>query len=509
MVWDTERRRWFHLYPDQDLPPADALHWTGPYKTWNTRCAECHATGYDKNYDPATQSFASTQVEIGVGCEACHGPGGAHLAWAEAGGEGDDPGFTARFDSAEATVQQCAGCHSRREAWGDGNPLPGTPYHDAYNLSLLRPGLYHADGQIRDEVYEFGSFLQSRMYAQGVSCTNCHDPHSARLRAEGNAVCTQCHSPEGNAGFPQAAGVYDAPAHHFHEPGSEGAQCRNCHMTLRVYMGVDGRRDHSFRVPRPDLAAVTDAPDACTDCHEDRDARMGGRDDRRLVPREPPSRPALRRDAGARHRRPGEHGCGPRRARRGHCRARHRPRHRALAPRGGEQPLDRRAPRAAPRRPGPAGARGRRRAAAGGAAAGSRGAADRGARRPGAVGAHRRGPRAPRRAGREPARRDCAPASRRRWREWQAALATRLDFPETHLQIGGTALLLRNFPAASQAFHEAVALDPQLVDAWSMIVRIAAATEGAAAARAVLDNALAANPEDPTLRQYDAELPRP
>src|SRR5690606_28338696 len=146
----------------------------------------CHATGYDKGYDPATRSYASTEVEIGVGCEACHGPGAAHVAWA--GGGGGDIGLTMRFDSAEATIQQCAGCHSRREAHGTGNPLPGTPYADAYNLAQLRPGLYHADGQILDEVYEYGSFLQSRMYAQGVACTDCHDPHATRLRAEGNAV---------------------------------------------------------------------------------------------------------------------------------------------------------------------------------------------------------------------------------------------------------------------------------------------------------------------------------
>ena len=223
VVWDTERNKWFHLYPDQDLPPEDGLHWTGPYKTWNARCAECHATGYDKNYDPVARSYASTQVEIGVGCEACHGPGAAHLAWAEGqepadrSADVDGFGFTVDFSRTGTAIQQCAGCHSRREAHLDGNPLPGTPYDDVYNLDLLRPGLYHADGQILDEVYVYGSFLQSRMYAQGVGCMNCHEPHSTTLVAEGNAVCTQCHSPEGTDRFPQAAGTYDTPRHHFHE----------------------------------------------------------------------------------------------------------------------------------------------------------------------------------------------------------------------------------------------------------------------------------------------------
>lgn len=236
VVWDTERHHWFHLYPDQDLPPDDGLHWSGPYKTWNARCAECHATGYEKTYDAATRSYASRQAEIGVGCEACHGPGRAHADWAATlGTEQEAPapeayGFDQPFATTEATIQQCATCHSRREAFEDASPRPGTPYHDAYNLSLLRPGLYHADGQIRDEVYVYGSFLQSKMYAKGVGCLNCHDAHSGALLAEGNAVCAQCHSLAGNPEFETLRlADYDSPEHHFHTPGSEGAQCTSCH----------------------------------------------------------------------------------------------------------------------------------------------------------------------------------------------------------------------------------------------------------------------------------------
>ena len=115
------------------------------------------------------------------------------------------------------------------------NPVPGEPYLDSYLPALLEPGLYHADGQIDGEVYEYGSFLQSRMYAAGVTCSNCHDPHSAKLRAAGNALCAQCHMPE----------KFDVVAHHHHPPGSSGAQCVNCHMPTKNYMVVDARRDHS------------------------------------------------------------------------------------------------------------------------------------------------------------------------------------------------------------------------------------------------------------------------
>lgn len=282
VAWGTEFREWYHLYPDQTLDSGDGLHWTGSYKTWNARCAECHATGYDKAYDPRARSYASTQAEIGVGCEACHGPGEAHLAWARSP---DDytvvwpglsaSGFTIEFTAGNPDVEldQCAGCHSRREPLGSSSPVPGTPFGDSYRLALLRDGLYHADGQILDEVYVYGSFLQSRMYEEGVRCSNCHEVHGAELVAEGNAVCTQCHNPQGRPDFPSLpVAEYDSPLHHFHDPDIAAAQCVSCHMPERTYMITDGRRDHSFRVPRPDHSESLGVPNACTNCHEDETA---------------------------------------------------------------------------------------------------------------------------------------------------------------------------------------------------------------------------------------------
>ena len=111
------------------------------------------------------------------------------------------------------------------------------------------------------------------MYARGVRCSNCHEPHSASLRAEGNALCGQCHGPAGNPKFPSLRkATYDTPQHHFHQPGSAGAECKSCHMIERVYMGIDARRDHSFRIPRPDLSVLLGTPNACNDCHQDKSA---------------------------------------------------------------------------------------------------------------------------------------------------------------------------------------------------------------------------------------------
>jgi Flp pilus assembly protein TadD len=250
-------------------------------------CSDCHSTNVRKNYDAATRTYRTTWSEISVGCEACHGPGSIHLAWAEGpeARRGDDPrqGLVARLDdrrgaawerdpetgrprrtaprTTEREIETCARCHSRRSQLTD-EVTAGDSLHDGFRVSLLEPGLYHADGQMRDEVYTYGSFLESRMYAAGVTCSDCHDPHSGKAAPPGDALCAQCH----------VAARYESGSHHFHDPGSPGARCTACHMPTVTYMVVDPRHDHSFRVPRPDLAARIGTPSVCKDCHPDRSA---------------------------------------------------------------------------------------------------------------------------------------------------------------------------------------------------------------------------------------------
>jgi predicted CXXCH cytochrome family protein len=297
IVWDSRAasaggQRWFHLYPHEQIDYRDILHWTGPQQNWNYMCADCHSTNLQKNYRLAEDRYETTWSDINVSCEACHGPGSHHVEWAKAlqsGRASPDPahGLTVQLrdasgspwsfqpgqsiaqrstpPSSQAEVDTCGRCHARRaQIWGDYQP--GQTMAQAYRAALLDEGLYHADGQIRDEVYEYGSFLQSKMYRAGVTCSNCHDPHSGRLRAEGNALCAQCHLPA----------TYDGPQHHFHQTDTAGARCVSCHMIERFYMVIDGRRDHSFRVPRPDLSVKLGTPTACTDCHADRSAQWAG-----------------------------------------------------------------------------------------------------------------------------------------------------------------------------------------------------------------------------------------
>ena len=287
-AWDTRPasaggERWFHLQRDA-IPPDDVLHWSRPSHTWNAMCADCHVTDYEKGYVASGDRYESRWSELGVGCEACHGPGSRHVEWARAAThagakEGARPsalemGLTAELGAEHAfrfapgaaiakrdppagapqELEVCAPCHARRATIADGWQ-PGHAFLDHYRPALLDAGLYHADGQIDDEVYEYGSFLQSRMFAAGVTCSDCHDPHS--LAVDADAVCSKCHRDE----------VFATRAHHHHEPGSESARCVSCHMPTRTYMRIDVRRDHSLRVPRPDLSVALGTPNACGACH--------------------------------------------------------------------------------------------------------------------------------------------------------------------------------------------------------------------------------------------------
>jgi tetratricopeptide (TPR) repeat protein len=273
VAWDTEKGRWFHLYPDEEIKPNDPLHWTHRHFTWNSACAECHSTDLKLNYDLDTDTYATSWAEINVSCQACHGPGANHVAWAKAEERvEEDPQLVVDYGAMDSQeqVETCARCHSRRYPISQ-DDQPGRPFLDDFMPELLREGLYHADGQILEEAFEYGSFLQSKMYQRGVGCTHCHNPHTLELHQPGNALCTACHQPNlPTEKFPTLqAKVYDAPAHHFHPVGSAGAQCVNCHMPAQTYMVIDPRRDHSLRIPRPDLSITLGTPNACTQCHTD------------------------------------------------------------------------------------------------------------------------------------------------------------------------------------------------------------------------------------------------
>jgi predicted CXXCH cytochrome family protein len=296
IAWDSRPKdqggqRWFHLYPNEEIKHDDVLHWTKLNQNWNFMCAECHSTGVRKNYDAANDRFQTTWAEINIGCEACHGKGSRHVNWARSQRswfeKDDDPrkglsvflnerdGVTWQPDPKTGNpqrsvapavtrreVETCGLCHARRGTFSE-DWVPGQPLSDTHAVSLLARGLYHADGQMRDEVYNYGSFKQSKMFAAGVTCSDCHEPHAAKLRAPGNGLCLQCH----------ASDKYEVASHNRHESVTPAVTCASCHMPVSTYMVVDKRHDHSLRIPRPDLSVKLDTPNACNNCHADKSAQ--------------------------------------------------------------------------------------------------------------------------------------------------------------------------------------------------------------------------------------------
>ena len=264
-AWDTEKNQWFDLYPNEVIAPDEWLHWTKGGLNWNTMCSDCHSTNVHKNFNEETETFNTTFSIINVSCESCHGPAKEHVRKASSPGfdsSSYDPDVHLYLTSAispHEQVDQCARCHSRRVQHTNAFSHQGE-FMDHYTPEVLRDDLYYPDGQILDEVYVYGSFVQSKMYKMNVKCSDCHNPHSLELKFAGNTLCNQCHVPA----------VYDTPKHHFHPMNTASSQCINCHMPGRTYMGNDFRRDHSFRIPRPDMSVIYATPNACNQCHEDK-----------------------------------------------------------------------------------------------------------------------------------------------------------------------------------------------------------------------------------------------
>ncbi|MFK0569768.1 multiheme c-type cytochrome, partial [Endozoicomonas sp.] len=281
IAWDSRGRaeggqHWYHLYPDENIKAGDSLHWTGYYQNWNSRCASCHSTNLEKKYSVQSNRFNTTFSQINVACEACHGAGRKHVEWARSGNKkSGDTGLLSLSDRGQwafkpgATIahrvdgrhprqqlETCASCHSLRSELTEFKP--GQPFDQQHGLRLLEPPLYQADGQIADEVYVYGSFLQSKMAQAGVVCSDCHDAHSGRVRGGAENICMQCHQSD----------TYNTPGHHQHVAGSRGSFCVDCHMSEKTYMGVDARRDHSFSIPHPELSQELAITNACTQCHD-------------------------------------------------------------------------------------------------------------------------------------------------------------------------------------------------------------------------------------------------
>ncbi|MEO8615363.1 MAG: HEAT repeat domain-containing protein [Luteolibacter sp.] len=266
---DPAKNEWFDVYGNEERNPGDWGHWTGQGMNWNAMCAACHNTRLRKNYEPRTNSYHTSMVEMSVGCEACHGPMKDHVEWQKKPPVGASKDPTLKKLTRYQMLETCGACHARRSEL-TGDLIPSESFYDHFSLTVTdETDTFHPDGQIRDEDYEFTSFLSSRMHAVGVRCIDCHDPHTGNRLAPGNQLCMNCHTAP-RPDFPTAPAI-DPTVHSHHGPDSAGNQCTSCHMPITTYMQRHPRHDHSFSIPDPRLTKEASVPNACNRCHTDKD----------------------------------------------------------------------------------------------------------------------------------------------------------------------------------------------------------------------------------------------
>ena len=270
-AYDPGRKEWFNVFGNEVRQPGEWGHWTGRGMNWNSMCAHCHMTGYQRGYDSTTDSYHSTWVEQGVGCIQCHGPTSAGHGQNTAS-RTTSPQNPPLAGDRQRLMQTCAPCHARNELLTE-TFQPGDSYHDHYRVTLpVDAATFYADGQQRDEVFNWTSMLLSRMGHAGVTCLDCHDPHTTKtiLPVSNNQLCLQCH---GDSGRIMAGGIRAVPidplAHSRHQADSAGNSCVACHMPSTTYMQRSPRHDHGWLKPDPLLTKELGIPNACSTCHSD------------------------------------------------------------------------------------------------------------------------------------------------------------------------------------------------------------------------------------------------
>jgi hypothetical protein len=322
VFWHNESKRWVdwkEITPIPDDPSHDLR------QIWNVTCVNCHATNLVKNYNPATNTYATTWTEMGIACEACHGPGQPHVTlmdeWREnpAGKPKYDNGasnhergrilriFAPKSATPRETFDACAYCHGNKNNSFFGFK-PGDRYED-YALPFLMSepipqndpqGEFWPDGRPSRFNRPQALTLTGCFRKGEATCTSCHRMHGSNdhlLKVpveapggghtkESDLLCTQCHSvgpaaPDragGDAGpdTPASAGgvsparIPDVAAHTHHAAGSQASRCVECHMSDVNWRLITRRRDHTFQPPVPEMTSRYGVPNACTTCHEDK-----------------------------------------------------------------------------------------------------------------------------------------------------------------------------------------------------------------------------------------------
>ena len=249
------------------IKPGDASFWTGPVRSWDTRCARCHVSGYEARRPQADGTGPRYRMRaLGVDCETCHGPGAAHVGFREEKREGDDPMLRFRDLAHDRALGVCLQCHMESEVVKS-DFLPGDDIWEFRDPTLLiDPERVDASGRSLELIYDGVPFSSSRCVQEGkLTCVSCHDPHGSPNASqlarppEDNAQCTRCHEEI----------AADIGAHTHHELTDTGSQCISCHMPfLTIERGHGVVADHSISTPTFALRSDRVAQNACVWCHQ-------------------------------------------------------------------------------------------------------------------------------------------------------------------------------------------------------------------------------------------------
>ena len=329
VFWQIDSKRWIDWKEITPIP--DGAH--DIRQIWNRNCFNCHGTNIVQGYDLDGKQYKSTWTEMGIGCEACHGPGRQHVALMEEWEKNpaskpkyDNSSknrqlsetlkiFSTRSSEPRRTYDTCAYCHGNKNnvfvgfKGGDNYADYATPFLISEPLpSFDFQGEFWPDGRPNRFNRPQALTMSGCFKAGAITCTNCHVAHGSRNEhslkvniyqgSNGDALCTQCHTAPKTPGRQPSAVSFQPKAsftgvglehHTFHKADSEGSRCINCHMSDVNWRLLIRRRDHTFQPPVPENTAQFGIPNACTTCHDDRspewaaaqmDAWWGDRDRR-------------------------------------------------------------------------------------------------------------------------------------------------------------------------------------------------------------------------------------
>jgi tetratricopeptide (TPR) repeat protein len=279
VAYDVRKKQWFDTalsamrhFPGQQVGDVP-LHWKEWPYTFNTACYNCHVSQLSKNYDPATDRYQTTWKEAGINCETCHGPCDDHVRAMRALPPGKEPTDYRLIRTKTFTSRQhndaCASCHSKASPITEGYRTPER-FFDHFDLVTLENPDYYPDGRDLGENYTQTSWLLNPCSRKGpLHCVTCHTS-SGRYRfaktEEADKACLPCHS----------AKVKDREGHTHHKGNGPGSHCVDCHMPTTEFARMR-RTDHSMLPPTPAATLKFKSPNACNECHKDKDAAWADR----------------------------------------------------------------------------------------------------------------------------------------------------------------------------------------------------------------------------------------